>query len=170
MLSLDSATWGQINHAYGPASDIPSLLQAVRNYPVKVDFQSEPYFTLWSSLFHQGDVYEASYAAVPHLLSIVESAPTAVAEELLHLVTMIETARLKDRGPELSEELEHPYLSAIRSIPSIVTRRSESDWTEGFARICAASLVVAQGKPELAEAILELSPDTIASLMKSILE
>ncbi len=170
MLSLESATWGRIDHAYGPASDIPNLLRAVSSYPVKVDSQSEPYFTLWSSLFHQGDVYEASYAAVPHLLSIGESAPAAVAEELLHLVTMIEAARLKDRGPTLSEELEQPYLAAIRSIPSFVAQRSESDWTEGFARICAASVVVAQGKSDLAEAILELSPDTIASLMKSIFE
>jgi hypothetical protein len=55
MLSLDSPRWNELQHAYGIASDTPSLLRQLLSLPDSVG-EREPWYTLWSSLAHQGDV------------------------------------------------------------------------------------------------------------------
>jgi hypothetical protein len=67
MLSLDSPHWRELQHAYGSAADIPPLLRALESLPPSAG-REEPWFTLWSALAHQGDVYSASFAAVPHVI------------------------------------------------------------------------------------------------------
>ena len=62
LLDLDDGGWAQLEHAYGSAADIPALLRQLRSFPPGRDYQSEPYFSLWSALCHQGEVYTASYA------------------------------------------------------------------------------------------------------------
>ncbi len=74
MLSLESPRWSELQHAYGPASDIPALLAQLGMVPSSTD-GSEPWFTLWSALAHEGDVYSASFAAVPHVVHALACAP-----------------------------------------------------------------------------------------------
>ena len=66
MLGLDDPRWTELRHAYGTASDTPNVLRQLRSTSVSTD-REEPWFTLWSSLAHQGDVYSASFAACPTL-------------------------------------------------------------------------------------------------------
>jgi hypothetical protein len=57
MIDLDDPCWQKLSHAYGSAADIPELLrQLARETGRKPAYDSEPWFTLWSSLCHQGDV------------------------------------------------------------------------------------------------------------------
>jgi hypothetical protein len=83
MLSLDSSRWGELRHAYGPASDIPPLLQQLQSLPDSTG-ESEPWFTLWSSLAHQGDVHSASFAAVPHVVDALAAQPSAATATYFH--------------------------------------------------------------------------------------
>jgi hypothetical protein len=69
MLPLDSPRWSELKHAYGFASDVPGLLSQLVAFPAEATYQDEPWFTLWSSLYHQGDIYPASFAAVPHIVA-----------------------------------------------------------------------------------------------------
>ena len=71
MLTGDDERWSALEHAYGEASDIPVLLRQLANFPPHEDHRAEPYFSLWSALCHQGDVYSASYAAVPEIISLI---------------------------------------------------------------------------------------------------
>lgn len=75
MLELDSPRWKKLKHAYGKASDIPALLERLKTAPPPADWQSEPWFSLWSALCHQHDVYTASYAALPHIAAIAAAKP-----------------------------------------------------------------------------------------------
>ena len=91
MLDLGSIRWNELTHAYGNAGDIPKLLEQAAKWPLAEKYQDEPYFSLWSSLCHQGDAYSASYAAVPHLASFCDAeAPKKVNENILHLIVCIE--------------------------------------------------------------------------------
>ena len=74
MLPLDSDRWADLQHAYGSADDIPDLLLKLRKLPDSKN-NKEPWFSLWSSLAHQGDVYSASFAAVPHVVEVLSTAP-----------------------------------------------------------------------------------------------
>jgi uncharacterized protein YbaR (Trm112 family) len=65
MLELESPRWAQLRHAYGTADDIPELLSRLSR-----EADSETIDTVFGSICHQGSVYSASFAAVPHLVSI----------------------------------------------------------------------------------------------------
>ncbi|KAK2812041.1 hypothetical protein FQN50_001750 [Emmonsiellopsis sp. PD_5] len=56
--------WPSLYHAYGPATDTPSLLASLTPGP------SDAWSALWGSICHQGTVYPASFAALPLLASI----------------------------------------------------------------------------------------------------
>src|SRR5438045_5631562 len=105
MISLDSNTWAVLSHAYGSAADVPILLRGLETYP-ECSANEEPYQTLWSSLCHQGDVYTASYAAVPHILALAQANPRLATYDYLLLPTSIEIARATGRGPKVPQELE----------------------------------------------------------------
>jgi hypothetical protein len=75
VLRLEDPIWSELRHAYGTAENIPPLLSQLSDLPTD-EADAEPWFTLWSSLAHQGEVYPASYAAVPHVVSVLASAPT----------------------------------------------------------------------------------------------
>src|SRR5215469_3310313 len=113
MLLLDSTRWSQLTHAYGAASDIPALLRELVSLPPDEGKEAEPYFSLWSSLCHQSDAYTASFAAVPHIVSIMASAPARTPWTLFQLVACIEIARANGRAPEIPDDLRQDYFAAL---------------------------------------------------------
>jgi hypothetical protein len=73
---------------------------------------------LWEELHHQGDVGEASYASVPHLVRIHRTSGV-VDWNTYAIVAIIELARGKDNNPEVPTWLEEDYLRAIRELAEI---------------------------------------------------
>ncbi|MER6027849.1 hypothetical protein [Streptomyces sp. NPDC001851] len=78
--------WGQLSHAYGPADDIPGLLREMESEDA--DVRAEAAHELFSALCHQGDIYDASAAAVPHLARLALHGP-GHRPELLRLIAGI---------------------------------------------------------------------------------
>jgi len=142
----------------------------VRAFPPARDSRSEPYFSLWSALCHQGDVYTASYAAVPHLVEALLASPSPVYHSPLQLVICIEIARANGRGPVVPGGLAASYSAALRRLPEIVRAMTSSTWDEGLCRVAAAALAVANGHARLAEAILELDPGLLNDFMAWVAE
>ena len=167
MLQLDSPKWSDLRHAYGSASDIPAMLHELEQFPPHDDSEAPPYFMLWSSLCHQGDVYTASYAAVPHIIRVLASAPTRAHWDFFLLPACIEIARASGRGPEISPELRDDYFVALQRIPALAAAAAEAQWDEGFCRTVAAAVAVAKGQPTLGAAILELDSATIKEFMEA---
>ncbi|UXY26089.1 hypothetical protein [Streptomyces sp. HUAS TT20] len=62
---LDGVAWPELHHAYGPADDVPGLLRALTAADQAAVAEADQ--DLWSSLVHQGTVYEATVSAVPFL-------------------------------------------------------------------------------------------------------
>jgi hypothetical protein len=167
MLQLDSSKWSDLRHAYGSASDIPAMLRELEQLPPHDGSEAPPYFILWSSLCHQGDVYTASYAAVPHIIRVLASAPTRAHWDFFLLPACIEIARASGRGPEISPELRDDYFAALKRIPALAAAAAEAEWDEGFCRIVSAAVAVAKGQPTLGAAILELDSATIKEFMEA---
>jgi hypothetical protein len=55
--------WRSLRDAYGDAGDVPAFLRQLSPDP-----GNEVWGELWSRLCHQGTVYSASFASLPHLL------------------------------------------------------------------------------------------------------
>lgn len=66
MIASMPMDWSRLKHAYGSASDLPRLFDEVGD-PELADVAWEE---LWSSLYHQGSVYTASFATLPLLADI----------------------------------------------------------------------------------------------------
>ncbi|MFD8023955.1 hypothetical protein ACFV6G_26470 [Streptomyces lavendulae] len=70
LAGLDAHPWAAVNHAYGPAEDLPDLL---RIFAEGGQDAEEALEELYSSIVHQGTVYAASADAAPYLARIAAS-------------------------------------------------------------------------------------------------
>ena len=166
MLSLDNHTWNDLDHAYGSASDVPDLLRQLRAHPYRTqNYKDEPWFSLWSSLCHQGDVYTASYAAVPHIIDICCTATGPIDFGFFQLPGCIESARATGRGPDIPETISADYKSAFRRLPECIERHYSHEWDDAMAQSVAVALLAAKGRLKVAEAISEMDSDVMEKLI-----
>lgn len=66
---LDTIQWGQLNHAYGSADDVPDLIRALAHDDD--DIRDKTLYALYGNIWHQGTVYEATSYAVPFLIELL---------------------------------------------------------------------------------------------------
>ncbi len=166
-LELDDPTWGELHHAYGPASDIPELLRQLSKDPSPAcAHNAEPWFSLWSSLCHQHDVYSASYAALPHLVAIGLQASGPIDFSFYLLPASIEIARHSERGPQLPDRLASSYFKGVQSLKDLVCARVNEDWDQSDTRSALCALAVAKGDHSVGEALAVLDNDLIDKLVQ----
>jgi hypothetical protein len=110
VLSLDDPRWAELQHAYGSAKDTPELLRRVYDDPD----DSDAWYELWGSICHQGTAYQASFAAVPHLVAIAERSAACDRADALSLVACIVISAYYI-PPDLSAE----FREALGRIPTL---------------------------------------------------
>ncbi|SNS36929.1 hypothetical protein SAMN05421770_101687 [Granulicella rosea] len=167
MISLDSPEWSKLQHAYGAASDIPALLRGLKSFPLD-DGSAEPWFTLWSSLAHQGDVYTASFAAVPHIVRMLEVNPAKASASFFSMPAWIEICRNKTSF-EIPPALVQDYREALGKLPTLVAAAAARDWDADLLSGAMAALAAAKGFPVIAAAALELTPEIAKNFVEDYL-
>ncbi len=168
MLELNSPRWSTLQHAYGSASDIPELLQQLSGLPAG-DNDDEPWFSIWSALAHQGDVYSASFAAVPHVVAALESAPLRASSTYFHFPAWVEICRQRN-GIAIPSDLQPPYQEALAKLPSLVAAASAKEWDADLLACALAAIAAAKGHAVVAEANLELTPEVVTEFMEWVHE
>ena len=169
MLSLDSDDWDEMEHAYGSAGDIPALLRMLADLP-NDEGESEPWFMLWSSLAHQGGVYPASFAAVPHVVSALKSNPKLAPSVYLHFPAWVEICRLKAEV-QVPVQLAGAYNEVLNTLRGLaVDVLGEEQLDEGKMRCALAAVAATHGEWELGEIQLELSPDVAVECLEWLAE
>lgn len=166
MLALDDQKWPALSHAYGSASDTPALLRqlAILTLPQK-EYDSDPWFSLWSSLCHQGNVFTASYAAVPHIVDIACRAEGPIDFSFFQLPAAIEVARQNGKGPALPVEIEDAYLNSISRLMDCVSIHRHNEWDESTLFSALAAQAASKGHFRAAEAIMNLDNSLIEKLI-----
>lgn len=66
---LDRIEWKALNHAYGSAEDVPDLIRALTHEDD--DIRDKTLYALYSNIWHQGTVYQATAYAVPFLIELL---------------------------------------------------------------------------------------------------
>ena len=101
MIELKSPRWSKLRQAYGAATDVPDLLQRL------ADGDREAIWELYATICHQGTVYSASYAAVPHLAKIASATrrprPRA---EILTLLTAEQIEKVKQFRADMQKRMD----------------------------------------------------------------
>lgn len=165
MLSLDDPRWTELQHAYGSAVDVPDMLRALAlSTAPKTGYRDEPWFSLWSSLCHQGDVYTASYVAVPHIVHLASEVKAPVDFSFFQFPAAVEVARVTGRGPNIPEAYADDYHPAIARLMENVSLHRNESWDQSMLLSAAAAQAVAKGHIDVAEAVLNLDADWIAKI------
>lgn len=101
LTGLDDIDWAALEHAYGPAEDVPDLLRQLTGGDEEA--AQDAMYELWGTVWHQGSVYPATVAAVPYLAAIAVSGSSGVptAEVLALLGSIAESTDPRGvRDPE----------------------------------------------------------------------
>src|SRR4051812_37118099 len=104
MLDFNDDRWSTLKGGYRIPFDPRPLLKRLEvESDTKVVWEE-----LWRELHHQGDVGEASYAAVPHLVRIYRQRKRTDWNTYA-MVTVIELAREEGSNPPVPEWLSQDY-------------------------------------------------------------
>jgi hypothetical protein len=108
MLELESPRWRELRHAYGNAEDLPPLLRRLASGDGSA--MSE----IFGSVCHQGSVYSASRATVPHLV-VTAKAITApeFRAEILVLIGSIRASSDDRSDIAITGDLQEWYEAAL---------------------------------------------------------
>jgi hypothetical protein len=168
VLTLESNQWSKLHHAYGAATDIPALLSQLVTVPGSIG-EAEPWHSLWSALAHQGEVFDASFAAVPHVVRAAATNPLGADAVYFQFPAWIEICRRKQKL-EVPDELAADYFDALAKLPALVAAASAREWDADFLRCALSAIAAAKGQPLVAEAVQELSPEVAGEFMEWFFE
>ena len=155
MLNLDSPRWGDLEHAYGMASDTPALLRQLSDMPSS-EGNTEPWYSLWSSLAHQGSVFAASFAAVPHVVAALAKSPQAAGFDFFQFPAWVEICRLRN-AVTVPPDLQMAYFAALAQLPALAAAVPSKLRDPGFLASALSAVAASAGQAEIAEAVLELT-------------
>ena len=117
MLSFDDERWDHLTGGYKTPFDPRPCLQKLES---RQDIASA-WKELWEDLHHQGDVGDASYAAVPELVRI-HSKESAADWNLYGMVAIIELARTESQNPAVPDWLREDYFRSIEALARMGTK------------------------------------------------
>jgi hypothetical protein len=159
MLDLNSERWSSLCGGYRvPFDPRPLLLKLEADQDTEATWHE-----LWEELHHQGDVGEASYAAVPHLVRIHR-------ERGLHewntyaIVATIDLARGNKKNPTLPRWLSNDYFDAIRKLAEIGATEVLTETNTDTVRAILAVLAISAGTRTHARFLLEYSADELLEI------
>ena len=160
MLSLESERWSELQHAYGSAANVPALLKQLQSLPEALG-EAEPWFSLWSALAHQGDVYAASFAAVPHVVAAMGAEPSKAGEAFFQFPAWVEICRVRGQV-QIPPDLQASYFESLARLPGLAAEALRSKREAGFLACALSAIAASQGQHAIAEAVLEMSSPEVA--------
>jgi hypothetical protein len=151
MLSLSDPTWKKLRGGFQVLYDVSDVL-------LRLEKGEDVWDELWRELYHQGNIGEASYAAVPHLFRIVARLPQRGAN-FYSLISTIEVARHRKSNPPLPDWLSESYIKAWNDLLELAVddlRKVNSPLT---VRSILGAIALAKGDLKLG-ALISTSDDS----------
>lgn len=131
----------------------------------KLEVGENSWDELWEELHHQGDVGEASYAAVPHLTRIAQNQKKR-SSEFYSLVSTIEIERHRKSNPVVPEWLEADYFHAIQNLRNLalvdIVETSDPELVQAILGVIALS----KGLIKLGSLISFIDESELAQLLE----
>jgi hypothetical protein len=163
VLPLSSADWSSLTDAYGHAEHIPGLLRSLSTFPSSSG-NSEPWFSLWSALCHQGDVYSASFAAVPHIIQALSTSPKRAGFDYFLLPAAVEVARV-EKSVAIPDALRASYVEALSRLPALASSAVQGQGDQILGQSALAAFAVGVGDVALARLLIEIDHGDIAEVL-----
>ena len=158
ILALDSLLWEELTHAYGNAGDIPALLELSETAVGAGSYDAQPWYKLWSSLCHQGDVYSASLAACPHLMRVAEMREgTEKIELVLLLASILLEVELKGI-PNAPKEVMDAYLVCVGKASSLLSSALNDVTDRSYVTAILGAIAAINGQSQIGDELANADP------------
>lgn len=164
MLRFEDKRWRQLTGGYRTQFDPRAALSKLESNNQSEDAWNE----LWEELHHQGDVGEASYAAVPHIVRIYRQRRMD-RWRTFGLVSVIELARGRGTNPEVPNWLTQDYFQAIKDLADIGSVEVMSENDADAVRAMLSIIAAAKGARTHARFLFEYSDEEMVDLEKRLL-
>jgi len=156
MLSLTDPRWRTLKGGYRTLYDASGALS-------RLEQGSDVWEELWDELHHQGDVGEASYAAVSHLVRIWQDAPRRD-WNLYGLVGLIEIERHRKSNPPIPDWLSVDYFAAWVDLEKLALRDLAAAAERELIQTALAVIAIARGQLRLGAFLSWLDESELAEL------
>lgn len=165
MLNLDDTRWQALSGGYRiPFDPRPFLL--------KLEAQKETetaWHELWEGLHHQGDVGEASYAAIPRLVRIYRQ-NCVRGWNTYAILAVVDLARDNGNNPPVPDWLSEDYFRSIRTLAEIGADEIFDEKDPEFVRAVLSVLAIAAGARIHARFVINYSGEELLEIEKLGLE
>lgn len=144
MLTLDDPRWSSLQGGYRlPYDATPALRRLADDWTDRSAWEE-----LWNELHHQGDVGEASYAALPVLVELARGADER-GWKVYALAVTIETERHATRNPPLPSWLATDYRQAWARLADLALEDLRTARDRDLIRSALAVVALARGDVKL---------------------
>jgi hypothetical protein len=163
MISLEDARWSNMTGLYKTPFDPRPLLKRLDADRDTTEVWQE----LWEELHHQGDVGEASFAAVPFLVR--SYCKRGVLDwNTYAIVSIIDLARKKGKNPDVPQWIEDDYFQAIRELAAIgATEVLQAEAAEDVRAILSV-IAVEKGLRAHSELLLKYDEDELREIVSNL--
>ena len=161
MFSLDDSRVRTLKSGYGEVYDISPTILALQDSP----FNNEVWDELWGNLHHQGNVHEASYAAVPYLVHIYGTSKQ-VDWQTYSLVGTIELCRFSPKNPDVPLWLKADYDSAHNTLSKLAIRDLAKPCDQTQLKSIIGYLALFSNLPNIARIALHYTEDEISEMLE----
>lgn len=110
----NATAWEKLSHAYGKATDVPGLLEALGSSQAKA--RAQAIWKLGASICHQGTFYSATPPAIPVLVDLAAQPKTKDRQAILKLLGNIAT--FDDHARFLLDGIEEKRMPALPKVYS----------------------------------------------------
>jgi hypothetical protein len=156
MIDYDDPKWNELKGGY---KILYNPTSALKDLEVGINVESA-WEELWNELHHQGDVGEASYAAVPHLVRI-HKLNRNFDWNLYALISTIETERHRKSNPALPDWLAASYQESLGELVEIGVEDLKKTKDELTIRAILGALGLAKGAVKIGALISSLDKSEI---------
>lgn len=161
MLPLDDPKWKEFKGGYKVEYDASIALIQLSQQTTLPD---EIWMEFWEELHHQGDVGIASYAAIPHLVRIVQEREIFDWNPFA-LVVCIELCRGQRNNPKIPKWLKDDYEKALIDLANYAVSNLDKNWDAEILKAVLSLLALIKGNRDLAELIFEVDDNDTKELL-----
>lgn len=185
---LDDIAWADLEHAHGPADDVPDLLRALTD-PYG-DWNQTLDELFGDDVLHQGTCYSATAPALPFLTRMIVSGALPAKQRLdLYAWLLIAAGRwaegllidadraaVQNRPPTADDWAQEVHRTVGAQLPALLARWNTEPPAVRFALACLAALYPHHGRQigdhiaDMAERFTGTQPGTYLQLARALVQ
>jgi len=110
---LEAVEWEKLQHAYGPADDVPAIIRGLVSSSPKE--RESALDGMYGAVHHQGDIYDSTVASIPFLFEVLASRTLPGRADVVALIASIGASALgRTTANDESARVAAAALAAVR--------------------------------------------------------